>query len=72
MKCSKHPTYEATQAPTADCKECKLIWDITQMSPAEVEAGRQRLESRRVMTSTNFGEIVEGIFDVIGDIIDFD
>lgn len=69
MKCSKHPTYKVMRKPTADCNECKMLWEIKQMTPEQIEAGRQRLESRRVMTSTNVGDILEGLLDIV-DIFD--
>lgn len=46
-----------------------MLWEIKQMTPEQIEAGRQRLESRRVMTSTNVGDILEGLLDIV-DIFD--
>lgn len=27
MKCRKHPTYKVIRKPTADCEQCRKMWE---------------------------------------------
>lgn len=56
MKCSKHPTYKVMRKPTADCEECRMLWEIKQMTPEQIEAGRRELERNRVATPESIRE----------------
>lgn len=56
MKCSVHPTYKVIRKPTADCEQCRFLWEIKQMTPEQMAAGREELERNRVATPESIRE----------------
>jgi hypothetical protein len=35
MQCQRHPTYQAKRKPTADCADCRNMWRMRRLTPAE-------------------------------------
>ena len=61
MKCSKHPKYKVMRKPTADCEVCRVMWELSQITPEEMIEKRKTLESRRVLKEVHVQEILKYI-----------